>query len=280
MNSQRFGRWRQVIIICLTRTRPCGQVQFCNLPRGLSRVEARVGGQCHDIVRRSRHGAVVSVLAGNIKECWAQDIRAFVPDYFNKPAERVFMSPMLKRFHPGLGKPEVTYWIFWRLAKPVQAQIQHICRPFHFRSAKHAKGCAGFGADVVLAALSSRGTGIADVEPIPHAKGCEHVGYLVVRMRPGIHEGNDRLKAAERTVERDDAWFKAVARNARLVGQRHCGGLSQRAGICGVKARLRIRAAAPNVAVMRPDVPHCRRGRLAFGRLDTDRSERGVSRAR
>ena len=213
------------------------------------------------------------MLTRYVKKRRTDDVRTIRADNIHKPRQRMRGPPLFQGFDAAFGEAEIGDRVVWRVAVPIHPHPQDIAGALHLTGSQRTQRRARFGADVVLAALAPGRTGIGQVDPIAKRQCRQHAGYFIVGMSAGLHEPDHGFQRPERPPQRHNARRRAVVVDPVLRGGRHHRALGWLT-ISGTKARLTTSAAAPKVAVMRPDFPRNNRGISLSGRLATDRAGR------
>ena len=147
------------------------------------------------------HGAVVAVLAGNVEEGGADDVRSVRPHEIDETGEGARAAPFAHGLDARFGEAEIEDAVPGALRKPVETHIQHIRGALHLGGAQGAQILGHLAADVVLPALAAIGADIGQVHPVAEGERGQHGRGLVIRMRAGIHEGGDGSQRLQRAPE-------------------------------------------------------------------------------
>ena len=175
------------------------------------------------------------------------------------------MAPARQRLFAAFGKPEIGDRIVRRFGMPVHPHPQNVAGPFHLARSERTNLCTRPRCPhVVLTTFAPRRTGVTDVDPsrnvsaasIPEisSSGCAPVCMKRTTDFNGrsAHQSSMSPRAGAVCLRFGLVW-RSASKLLRLLGY------------LGVKAWLTTRAAAPSVAVIRPEAPRISRGSLRLG---------------
>ena len=155
-----------------------------------------IGGEPYGRFRRPRHGAVVAMLAGNIKKGRQHDIRTLGAIGAYEPLDGFLLTPVGKGTVTILGETEVVDGIVWTMAEPMHVTIENARSFFHLTAADHAERTTTFRAKRILPAFAACRTG----DHHPYTKSEPQIGHqaalLIVRVRTRMHQRDSRAQPA------------------------------------------------------------------------------------
>ncbi len=102
------GWRRQIVVIGLSRPRPCRQIHLADLPdRQIAACEIGRCGEAHHQMRGFRHRAVVAMLTGHVEKGRADDVGPLGADDLDKARQRAVASPPGQGLVARLGEAEI-----------------------------------------------------------------------------------------------------------------------------------------------------------------------------
>ena len=202
-HGDRRLRRRLLVVVGISRPRPCRQVELRHLPGfqpgGDLLGEGRgIGGLVEGGDGGAGHGAVVAVLAGHVEEGDLDDVRTVAAIGFDHAPDDRFLAPARQRVVAVLGEAEIEDAVVRSVADPGNAGIEGARRFLHFARPDRAERAAALRSERVLPAFAAGRAEDHHPHAEPVAERRQQAAVFVVRMGAGVHPGDHRCQPAER----------------------------------------------------------------------------------
>jgi hypothetical protein len=180
----------------------------------------RIGGQSECPFGRPGHRPVVAMLPRHVQECRNDDVRPVPPIGPDEPLDDALLAPAPERIVPVLGEAEIMHRVVWSVTEPCHIGIHAAGSLFHLGGPEHAEGTSPLRPEGILTALAARGAGDHDAHAIGKPQSREHVVDLVIRVGPGIHDGDGGFQSAQGAMQADQGWLMdGLSKTAMVIQQ-------------------------------------------------------------